>query len=74
MDILGPNVIRPNVSSERFANSPSSTLKQFPTLLLKILIHNFHSRMFNIVEFLTRIGLNLFTCKSFNFTCMMGVW
>merc|ERR1711973_668704 len=34
MDILGPNVIRPNVSSER---------------------------MFNIVEFLTRIGLNLFT-------------
>jgi len=34
MDILGPNVIRPNVSSDR---------------------------MFNIVEFLTRIGLNVFT-------------
>merc|ERR1719210_1215292 len=34
MEIMGPNVIRPNVSSER---------------------------MFNIVEFLTRIGLNLFT-------------
>jgi len=34
MDILGPNVIRPNVSSDR---------------------------MFNVVEFLTRIGLNVFT-------------
>ena len=34
MDILGPNVIRPNVSSDR---------------------------MFNIVEFLTRIGLNVLT-------------
>jgi len=34
MDILGPNVIRPHVSSDR---------------------------MFNIVEFLTRIGLNVFT-------------
>ena len=46
---------------------PISTISQLVELFqlfLLILTNHCHFRMFNIVEFLTRIGLNLFTCKS----------